>query len=77
MRTVVPVDESLHRLDMDTWRRQSRGVCPLAGIQVLVREFLPRDAELGDELTDMPGEGSRHTQTQQFVGFPAAALCYR
>lgn len=23
------------------------------------------------------GGGSRHTQTQQFVGFPAAALCYR
>lgn len=37
--------------------------------------------ELGDELMDMPGSGgaggSRHTQTQQFAGFPAAALCYR
>lgn len=65
---------------MDTWGRRSRGVCPLAGIRVLVREFLPRDAELGDELMDIPGSGGRgswHTQTQQFAGFPAAALCYR
>lgn len=37
------------------------------GFRVLVREFLPRDAELGDDLTDMPGSGglgeSAHTDT--------------
>lgn len=37
------------------------------GFRVLVREFLPRDAELGDDLMDMPGSGGRgesaHTDT--------------
>lgn len=42
--------------------RQSRGVRPLAGDSVLVRKFLPRDTELGDELVDMPGEAA-HTDT--------------
>lgn len=60
VRTVVPVDERLHSLDTDTGRRQSHGVRPLAGIRVLVRRFLPRDAELGDELVDMPGRGGTH-----------------
>lgn len=69
MRTGVPVDESLHRLDTDTGRRQSRGVRPPAWIQVLVREFLPRDAELGDELTDVPG-----SQTHRHNSFQASPL---
>lgn len=45
-----------------TWTqgRQSHGVRPLAGIQVLVRKFLPRDAELRDELVDMLGRGGTH-----------------
>lgn len=73
MRTVVPVDESLHSLDMDTGGRRSHGVRPLAGIRVLVRRFLPRDAELGHELVDKPGRGGTHRQ--QFSGLPAATLC--
>lgn len=60
VRTVVPVDGSLHSLDMDAGGRQSHGVHPLAGVPVLVRRLLPRDAELGDELVDKPGRGGTH-----------------
>lgn len=60
VRTVLPVDGSLHSLDTDAGGRQSHGVRPLAGIRVLVRRFLLRDAELGDELVDKPERGGTH-----------------
>lgn len=45
---------------------------------MLVREFLPRDAELGDELTDVPGSGgqgeSAHTDTT-VCGVPPLPHC--
>lgn len=40
--------------------RRSHGVRSLAGSRALVRKFLPRDSELGDELVDMPGRGGTH-----------------
>lgn len=52
--------------------RQSHGVRPLAGIQVLVRKFLPRDVELGDELWTCRGEAA-HTDTT-VRRLPAATL---
>lgn len=41
---------------------------------MLVRKFLPRDAELGDELMDMLGEGSQHTDTT-VCGVPPLQHC--
>lgn len=62
-----------------TWTRggrRSHGVRPLAGIRVLVRRFLPRDAELGDELVDKPGRGGTHRHNSS-QGSGSHAVLYR
>lgn len=49
-----------------TWTQRGKAEpwCPPTGRDsVLVRKFLPRDAEPGDELVDMPGEAT-HTDTR-------------
>lgn len=60
LRTAVPVDEESPQSGHGHRGSQSHGVRPLAGSRALVRKFLPRDSELGDELVDMPGRGGTH-----------------
>lgn len=76
VHTVVPMDESLHSLDMDTgWEGRAVVSAHWPGIRCLCVSSFPGTQSW--VMSWWTCRERRHTQTQQFAGLPAATLLYR